>query len=145
MQRLATLGNRTHGSGMYWYMDFKTQVVDATGFSMDALHVHVGMIAYLGICVVLGRKAFHWLPAFLVLLLAMAGEAMELQGMWSLGLAANVPEHIHDIANTVFLPALITFLARYTTLFEKNSGDETEPVAPAAGSDGDIGETGDLT
>ena len=144
MQRLATLGNRTHGSGMYWYMDLKTQVVAATGLSMDALHIHIGMAAFVIACFVLRRKAGDLAPFLLVMLLAIAGEVLDLQGQLSRELPLDMGESVHDIVNTTAIPFIVSLLARFSAIFERKLRDETEPVAPAAGSDGDIGETGDL-
>lgn len=144
MQRLATLGNQTHGGGMYWYMNLKTQIVAATGLSMDALHIHIGMAAFVIACFALRRKAADLTPLLVVLLLAILGELLDLQGRLSHGHPLDMREHIRDVVNTAAIPFVLTILARFSAIFGRTLGDEAEPVAAAASGDHDPAETGDL-
>ena len=144
MQRLATLGNRTHGFAMEWFQAAKIDVVELTGLTKDALHVHIGVIAFLALCLLLRRRAWDWPPLLAVLLLTLAGELVDMLTRIARGNPMVLFDHVHDLVNTMVLPTLIFIVVRYTNLFSRPSRHEAQPVAPAAGSDADIGETGDL-
>ena len=87
----------------------KLAIVSATGLSRDALHIYVGLAAYLTLIAVIRgfRPYIGWLGVFII---ACAGEwvdrrdDLESLGYWRWQASA------HDILNTLFWPTALTLL-----------------------------------
>ena len=97
--------------------EMKLLLMGGTGLSKDALHVYVGLAVFL---LALTRWRIGTLPPLLVALaVALAGEAWDLID----NIRTNVPmqwaEHRHDVWNTLFWPAVLTGLGRWTSLFRR--------------------------
>ena len=60
----------------------KLFLIDTTGLDKDALHIHVSLILYLGSCLAFRWKAKQWMPWLIVLLAALAGEALDIRDHW---------------------------------------------------------------
>ncbi|CAB5696742.1 Uncharacterised protein [Delftia tsuruhatensis] len=92
----------------------KLAIVAATGLSKDALHVYVGLATALAACALLRRPLGSWTPVLAVLAVAVGGELLDMRddvasfGHWRWGAS------LHDVANTVFWPAVLCALARWT-------------------------------
>jgi hypothetical protein len=96
----------------------KLAIVDFTGLSKDALHVYVGLIAWL-LSAALWRKSIaSFNPWLMVLIVACGIEAFDAFDDWrSLG-RWRVGASVHDIVNTLFWPTVLALLARYTRLLK---------------------------
>ena len=92
----------------------KLEVVSMLGLSKDALHVYVGLLVFFSAAVLLKRKLHSTYPLALVLAVACIGEIFDARddladiGHWRVGAS------MHDIVNTMFWPAVLFALARYT-------------------------------
>jgi uncharacterized membrane protein YczE len=90
----------------------KLVIVHSVGLSKDALHVYVGLVVFFVACGLLRKRKGLATPLLVVVLVAVAGEMLDLRDdLGSLGhwrWAASV----HDIVNTVFWPAVMAGLAR---------------------------------
>jgi hypothetical protein len=90
----------------------KMAIVGASGLSKDALHIYVGLAVALAACTVLRRPLGSWTPVLAALAVAMAGELLDMRddiaslGYWRWSAS------LHDMANTVFWPAVLAALAR---------------------------------
>ena len=83
-----------------------------------ALHVYVGLIVFLATAVLLKRSLADWRPIGMVLLASITGELWDLvdalvpnKGMWA--------ESCKDALNTMFWPAALFGLARFTSLLKR--------------------------
>jgi hypothetical protein len=97
----------------------KLWLVGGTGLAKDALHVHVGLIVFLGSALLLRWPLRSWKPWAAALAAALAGEAWDIFDRWHAGLRAVPMGHWHDIWNTMLWPSALLLLARYTRLFAR--------------------------
>jgi hypothetical protein len=99
-----------------WYQAAKLGLVSILGLSKDALHVYVGLGVFFLAHLVLRRPLRSLLPLALVLLAAIAGEALDMRddlatlGYW------RWQASLGDILNTLFWPSVVWLLARLRLL-----------------------------
>jgi hypothetical protein len=97
----------------------KLALVGFAGLPKDALHIYAGLIVFLGAAALFRRPLSSWLPLGAVLLAALAGE------LWDVIDTHNAREPIHwwrnwhDVWNTLFWPAVLFLLARYTRVLSR--------------------------
>ena len=93
------------------YQQFKIVVIDGSGLGKDALHIYVGMAVYLTVRIALRRPI--WMAWAAVLLAALAGEWLDIQGEYLRGRLAPEAGHWHDIWNTAFWPTALAVVERW--------------------------------
>jgi hypothetical protein len=105
----------------------KLVIVDMTGLSKDALHVHVGLAVFVILCL-LWRKPPHALaPVLVTVLVACLGEAVDRRddivsmGYWLWG------ESLKDAINTVLWPCVLFALARWGRASSVRAWRSAEP------------------
>jgi hypothetical protein len=112
----------------------KLALVDATGLSKDALHVYVGLVIFLSLYAVLGRRWWSALTAWCILLaLTLWGEHLDTAnffGVVDIKLGETEGSR-RDIWNTMFWP---TFLALFGPLL---FGRRRKKKTASAGGSGD--------
>lgn len=97
---------------MNWW-DMKMWVEESTGLSMDALHVHAGVLAQLIFALILRRSISSVWPWLLVLLAALANEWWDLTfEIWPTR-DQQWQESIRDVWNTMLLPTTLLVLSRF--------------------------------
>ena len=89
---------------------FKLALVDLVGLSKDALHVYVGMSAFLMVALFTGPRHRKWLPFACAAALAVAGEAWDLIETYGAGETLRWDLSAQDVVNTVFWPGMLTML-----------------------------------
>lgn len=95
--------------------DTKTQIEHFLGISPDAVHVHVGMLLYMGWALVLRAYLHDWRPWLATLAVECVNEWIDLnQPVGSV--EANWPASQHDILNTMFLPTVLFSLSNLRRL-----------------------------
>lgn len=97
----------------------KLWLMDGTGLAKDALHIHVGLIVYLGSALIFRWPLRAWKPWLTALLAAAAGEAWDIRDRWANGVRPAPADHWHDIWNTMLWPSAMLLLARFTRLFTR--------------------------
>ena len=102
------------------FQTVKIVLVDTTGLAKDALHIYVALIIFLGSCLVFGWKARDWKPWLLVLLAASAGEVWDIYDMLPTKPGPDYFESAKDIVNTLMVPTMLMFAARYSGIFRKD-------------------------
>lgn len=102
-----------------WLQAAKLWLIGGTGLAKDALHVHVGLLVFLGSALLLRWPLRSWKPWAAALAVALIGEARDIFDRWSVGMLAAPLGHWHDIWNTMLWPSAILLLARYTRLFTR--------------------------
>ncbi len=97
----------------------KLTIVAATELSRDALHIYVGLGVFLVAAIVLRKTLRSAIPLLVVFVVAISGELFDMRddmvnfGHWRWGAS------LHDLINTLFWPAVLLLLARYSTLFNQ--------------------------
>ncbi len=102
---------------MSMFQQAKAFLVENLHLAKDALHIYVALIVFFGACLVFGWKAREWRPLALVLLVAILGEAWDFRDRFVSGIPPDIGEHIKDLGNTLFAPAAIFLLARFSSVF----------------------------
>jgi len=98
----------------------KLAIVSATGLSKDALHIYVGLTVYLVSALALRKHARAYFPVLIVMLIACAGELLDMRddtrslGYWRWGAS------LHDVVNTSFWPCVLYVLTRRTSAFSRH-------------------------
>ena len=95
-----------------WYQ-FKLFVEHASGISMDALHVVIGFILFIGVAAAVRRGAGSLIPWAALLLVELCNEAYDLQVERWPDLASQIGEGAKDIMLTMTLPTIVLLLARW--------------------------------
>ena len=90
----------------------KLALVHAVGLSQDALYIYVGLIVFVVVAVAVPTRQAGYLPLIAVVVTATLGEVTDMRDdINSLG-AWRWRASLHDLANTVFWPFVITLLVR---------------------------------
>ncbi|MCP3732283.1 hypothetical protein M9978_17825 [Sphingomonas sp. MG17] len=97
----------------------KLWLMGGTGLAKDALHVHIGLIVYLGSALVMRWPLRSWKPWLAALGAAVLGEAWDVYDRWAIGWRAAPMGHWHDVWNTMLWPSAMLLLARYSGLFAR--------------------------
>jgi hypothetical protein len=91
----------------------KLAVVEATGLSKDALHVHVGLLVFLGTALIGRRPLQSATPWMAVLLVALLGEAIDLRSDLAETGHLRWGASVHDLINTLFWPTVLLVGLRF--------------------------------
>lgn len=108
------------------FQSIKLAIIAITSLSRDALHVYVGMAVFLAAALVFRRPLRAWLPLLAVVAVALLVEAVDLRDDLATRGRLRWIASTHDIVNTVFWPAVLMVLARFTRLGRDN-GNEEQP------------------
>jgi hypothetical protein len=107
---------------MAWY-EAKMFIEHAIFFTSDALHVLVGMVAWIVIAAVSRRPLSDWRPWLAVLVLLVLNECVDLWVERWPDLAMQYGESAKDLLLTMILPTLVMILVRSTPrLFSASGG-----------------------
>lgn len=90
------------------YSAAKSVVTTLTGATQDLLHVHAGLLIFVGSALLLRKKMRSPVPILLVVFFAALNEGVD----WLSGEPSYALEPFVDFGNTVFWPALLFLLAR---------------------------------
>lgn len=96
---------------------FKVFLVDHTGLAKDTLHIYVALAVFLGSCLIFRWKTRQWQPWALVLAVAVAGEAWDMQGALERDWPLQWDASWKDLWNTMLVPTVLLVLSRTTTIF----------------------------
>jgi hypothetical protein len=100
------------------FQSFKHEVVQFAALSKDALHIYVGLAAFL-VVAALARKGLRSTAALLVVVgVAVAGEILDLRDEIRFREHVNWWASVHDLLNTCFWPLVLWLLARYTRILK---------------------------
>lgn len=98
---------------MTWWHQAKLNVEQALDISHDALHVLVGVVAWLAIALILRRPVSSWMPWLCVAVLTAFNEAVDLWTEQWPDPGLQYREGVKDFALTLFLPGLLMLAVRY--------------------------------
>ena len=95
----------------------KAWLVATTGLGKDALHIHVGLIVFLGSALLRRWPLTSWKPWGVVLAVALTGEAWDMRDTVARDGTLHLWENWKDVWNTMLWPSAFLILARTTQLF----------------------------
>jgi hypothetical protein len=98
------------------FQSFKHEVVQFAALSKDALHIYVGLIIFLVVAAIARKGLRSGVAVLAVLVVAVAGEVLDLRDEWHSREHLNWWASIHDLVNTCFWPLVLWLLARYTRI-----------------------------
>lgn len=101
------------------FQDAKLVLIDLTDLSKDALHVYFGLAVLFGVAFILRKSVADWRPLAAVGIAAAAGEILDLMGGLADGTGLKWQAGWRDIWNTMFWPAVIFGLARFTGVMKR--------------------------
>lgn len=107
---------------MEWHYSIKEFLVGLSDLSKDALHVHIGVLLYLGACMLFRWKVRDARPWLLVLTIALVNEALDLRYHHAVTQELLWPDSVHDMLNTMALPTVLFLVARWTAVFDQRRG-----------------------
>lgn len=97
--------------GLSWYQ-FKLFIAHASGISMDAWHILVGVVAFLAVARLLDSSVSRPLPWLLLLAAELVNEAYDIHIERWPDLASQLGEGAKDVILTMALPTLIAIFGR---------------------------------
>jgi len=100
----------------------KLWLVEHAGLAKDALHIHIGLLLFVGSALVFRCSVRSWKPWAVVFAAALIGEAWDLRDSLVHHTPIALWANVHDIWNTMLWPSLMVLLARTTSLFGVRSG-----------------------
>lgn len=110
------------------YNALKTDLATFLGISKDALHIHLGLILFVGLVLILRRSPSNLLPWLVVLAFELANELMDIfhwhPGAWSFELGDSGK----DLINTMVWPTVILILARLRLLGQRSASAPVSEV-----------------
>ena len=119
------------GPDMDWFQ-LKQSISIFTGLHMDALHVHVGVIAQLLTAAAMRRSVASPWPWLLLLLAVLANEGFDLAyEVWP-NRDGQIAESVRDSWNTMLLPTLLLLASRLAPrLLVRPPAEGSEPDSAA--------------
>ncbi len=110
---------------MSWFEANKVYMMQYSGLSRDALHIHIGIALYFLLAFLLRKKPGSWIPALVVLALCLLGEVFDILHVFRLGQHQKPFENLHDVANTMAWPVIFTLFARWRNRAVETGAAET--------------------
>ncbi len=104
---------------MTFFQTVKQFLVDLTDLSKDALHIHVGLTVMLAVMILFRKSLSDWRPIAAVAVASIAGELWDLVDAINQGDPIEWKANWRDIKNTVFWPAVLFLLARFTRVLKR--------------------------
>ena len=99
------------------FQQAKLWLTSHSGLAKDALHVYIGLLILLVAARLFKCRVGDWRPLLVVAGFALAGELWDIRDIYVGNGDPDFPANWHDIWNTLFWPAALTLLARYTDFF----------------------------
>lgn len=95
------------------YQAWKLVLVDESGLARDALHIHIGLAAFI-VTRLAWRWRGGWIVAWLVALgFALGGEWFDWRNEAARGSAIILAAHLHDVWNTMLWPTVLALIGRW--------------------------------
>ncbi len=92
------------------FVEVKELLLGSFGLSNDAMHVHVGLVLYLGMLLALRGRGGPWLPMGLLAGMSLVAEVFDVLALWAITAPADPMESLRDVGSTLFWPLVLTVL-----------------------------------
>ncbi|GAA0265959.1 hypothetical protein GCM10009127_01670 [Alteraurantiacibacter aestuarii] len=117
---------------MIGFEQAKLYMINYSGMSRDALHIHISILLFFAALWLSGRKLGSLLPLVIVFGFCIAGEIADILRLARLLQWQQPLENFHDIANTMFWPVAFTAYGRWRSQRPSISPDEPADSDPDA-------------
>ncbi|RYD68593.1 MAG: hypothetical protein EOP58_00065 [Sphingomonadales bacterium] len=97
----------------------KLWLIDHVGLARDALHIHVGLLIFVGSALIFRWPVRSWKPWAVVLAAATLGEAWDLRDSGAYHTRIDLLGNWKDLWNTMLWPTGLLLLARFTPLLDR--------------------------
>lgn len=98
------------------FQELKIAILDVLHLSKDAVHLHLGILVFITVLLLLRGRRSPWLACTAVLVLALVLELLDLRDdRRSLG-HFRWTASLHDLANTLLWPTVLTVLVHFGRL-----------------------------
>lgn len=104
---------------MSGYQGFKLGLQSYLHLAKDALHVHVGLIVFLGSALIFRWSLKSWKPWLIAVAAAVAGEVWDLRDTLVRDAPLQLAGQAKDLVSTILWPTLLVLLARYTKVLKR--------------------------
>ncbi|MDP5278051.1 hypothetical protein Q9Q95_03880 [Sphingomonas sp. DG1-23] len=94
----------------------KFWLVQHLGLAKDALHIHIGLLLFVGSALVFRWPIRSWKPWAVALAATLLGEGWDLRDSVTARTPIDLWANLHDLWNTMLWPSLLVVLARTTAL-----------------------------
>lgn len=101
------------------FQSAKLLLIEATNLSKDALHIYVGLGVMLLVVIAFKKPLSDWRPIAAVAFASVAGEVWDVIDTLSHGGSPRWNANWKDIWNTMFWPAVLFGLARFTKVLKR--------------------------
>lgn len=101
------------------FQSTKLWLAELVGLSKDALHVYVGLAAFLLAALIFRLPLRDWRPLAVAFVVALAGEVWDMAEWISRGDRLRWGSAWHDLWNTMFWPVVLYALARWTRVLKR--------------------------
>lgn len=99
----------------------KFWLIQHLGLAKDALHVHVGLLLFVGSALLFRWPIRSWKPWAVALAATLLGETWDLRDSLAYHTRVDLQANLHDLWNTMLWPSLLFVLARTTALFDSRA------------------------
>ena len=92
------------------FVELKEMLLGSFGLSNDAMHVHVGLVLYLGMLLVLRGRAAAWLPIVALVVISLVAEVLDVVSLMFVRSPYSLAESARDVGSTLFWPLVLNTL-----------------------------------
>ncbi|HEX8300543.1 hypothetical protein [Sphingomonas sp.] len=98
----------------------KLWAVEHLSLAKDALHIHVGLLLFLGSALIFRWSIRSWKPWTVALAAVLIGEAWDLRDSTAYDTPVDLWRNWKDVWNTMLWPSGMMALARFTAVFGRS-------------------------
>lgn len=95
------------------FVELKELLLGSFGLSNDAMHVHVGLVLYLGMLLVLRGKGGLWLPTVLLVAMSLVAEVFDILSLLAVRSTIDPMESVRDVGSTLFWPLVLSAMLAF--------------------------------
>lgn len=95
------------------FVELKELLLGSFGLSNDAMHIHVGLVLFLGMLLVLRGKGGLWLPMLLLVALSLVAEAFDVLALLAVRSPIDPMESVRDVGSTLFWPLVLSAMLAF--------------------------------
>ena len=99
----------------------KLWLIEHVGLARDALHIHAGLLLFVGSALLFRWPPRSWKPWAVVLAAALLGEIWDLRDSHVYGTRVDLAGNWKDVWNTMLWPTALPLLARFTPMFDRTT------------------------
>lgn len=95
------------------FVEVKELLLGGFGLSHDAMHIHVGLVLYLGMVLALRGRGGFWLPMLLLIGMSLVAEVFDVLSLLAVRSPIDPMESVRDVGSTLFWPLVLAVLLAF--------------------------------